>query len=340
MRRLFALGLMLALVSGCAGPPSLNSRHWDNYHSRFILPEGRVVDTGNSDVSHSEGQGIAMLLAVAFDDRARFDQMWRWTQSHLQIRDDHLFAWRWIPSEGVTDKNNASDGDILIAWALYRAAARWQQPPYRTAADAITADIRTTLLRPSRHGVLLLPGAEGFVNDEGVVVNLSYWVFPAFREFAAVSHAAEWAALEKTGMKLLGIARYGRWQLPPDWLQVGEKLSLPAAFSPRFSYDAIRIPLYMTWSGVDDNALYQPYMDFWGYFAGAQFVPAWTDLQDDSVDSYDASPGFHALIKLVAESAGASYVPVRVTTPSVKEDYYSASLGMLSHLVQFERSPR
>lgn len=339
MRNLLVVGVVLMLAA-CATPQGLDRRHWDNYQSRFIAPEGRVIDTGNDGVSHSEGQGIAMLLAVAFDDRVRFDQLWRWTQAHLQVRDDRLFAWRWTPNEGVTDRNNASDGDILIAWALYRAAVRWQQPLYRREADAITGDVRLLLLRPSKYGLLLLPGAEGFVNEQGTVVNLSYWIFPAFKELTELTHAAEWTELEKSGLQLLGIARYGRWQLPPDWLQVDERPAPAPAFAPRFSYDAVRIPLYLLWGGYTDMKLFQPYIDFWGYFADAPFVPAWTRLQDDSIDSYDAPPGIHAVMRLLADRVHVARVPTRAAAANPKEDYYSASLGMLAHVAQFERETR
>ncbi|VTN12488.1 Endoglucanase precursor [Raoultella terrigena] len=38
---------------------------WESYKSRFMMADGRIVDTGNGSVSHTEGQGFAMLLAVA-----------------------------------------------------------------------------------------------------------------------------------------------------------------------------------------------------------------------------------------------------------------------------------
>ena len=38
---------------------------WESYKSRFMMADGRIVDTGNGNVSHTEGQGFAMLLAVA-----------------------------------------------------------------------------------------------------------------------------------------------------------------------------------------------------------------------------------------------------------------------------------
>ena len=52
---------------------------WESYKSRFMMPDGRIVDTGNGNVSHTEGQGFAMLLAVANDDRPAFDKLWQWT---------------------------------------------------------------------------------------------------------------------------------------------------------------------------------------------------------------------------------------------------------------------
>jgi len=54
-------------------------------------------------------------------------------KSHLQIRKtDSLSAWSWGElANGVTapiDFNNASDGDICIAWALLLARERWNLP--------------------------------------------------------------------------------------------------------------------------------------------------------------------------------------------------------------------
>ncbi|MGM1325019.1 glycosyl hydrolase family 8, partial [Klebsiella michiganensis] len=30
---------------------------WESYKSRFMMPDGRIIDTGNGNVSHTEGQG-------------------------------------------------------------------------------------------------------------------------------------------------------------------------------------------------------------------------------------------------------------------------------------------
>ena len=90
---------------------------WESYKSRFMMPDGRIIDTGNGNVSHTEGQGFAMLLAVGNNDRPAFDKLWQWTDKTLRNKENGLFYWRYNPAESnpVADKNNAADGDVLIA---------------------------------------------------------------------------------------------------------------------------------------------------------------------------------------------------------------------------------
>ena len=190
--------LVFALTAGTAMAAELQPAEWRDYAARFISPEGRVIDTGNGGISHSEGQGYGMILATAFDDREQFDHLWQWTQRELQVRRDALFSWKWEPGAGkVTDSNSASDGDILIAWALLRADQRWQVPAYRTAAARILASVRAKLIAPSPFGPMLLPGPEGFRHGATLVVNPSYWVFPAFADFAVadpIPSGCNWCA--------------------------------------------------------------------------------------------------------------------------------------------------
>ena len=121
---------------------------WREYSARFIDPSGRVIDTGNGGISHSEGQGYGMLIAVAAGDRAGFDRMWAWTRAELGVRYDHLFGWKWDPGRSrAVDANNASDGDLLIAWALAEAAAYWNDSGFLVDATKIVADIESKLIR-------------------------------------------------------------------------------------------------------------------------------------------------------------------------------------------------
>jgi endoglucanase len=332
LRNLAALAAA-ALAAAClpgAGP----SNDWARFRAAFIQSDGRVVDAGRGGISHSEGQGIAMLLAVQHDDRKTFATVWNWTRTHLQVRGDRLSAWSWSSASGVTDTNNATDGDLLIAWALARAGRTWNEPAFLEESRQIAREIRITLVREDFRGPVLLPGRDGFDGPEARVLNLSYWIFPAFRDLAELDPAPEWPALMTSGMNLLNEARFGRWGLPSDWVVNGESLAPAPDFPPRFSYDAVRIPLYLIWSRMDTPALLKPYRDYWGHFSGARFLPSWTDLTDDSVDSYDASPGIRAIARFTQATGNRRHVPLPPLDAAA--GYYSSALLLMCKAAQQE----
>ena len=310
---------------------------WTNFKQRFMQPEGRVADHAQGDISHSEGQGFAMLLAVHYGDSAAFDHLWQWTQQHLQVRGDSLLAWRWQPQNGITDKNNASDGDLLVAWSLLRAYEKWHTPDYLKASQMIAQDIRGKLLKKTSHGLILLPGVEGFDNPGGITINLSYWVFPALRDIVRADPSPDWDELAKSGIAILQYAKFGRWGLPPDWLLLDDKVKPAGGFPERFSYDAVRIPLYLIWGNRESEALLKPSRDSWRYFSASRFLPAWTNFNDDSVDSYDASAGIHAIASWV--TGFPDYPPVQANTDE-QQGYYSTVLFLVGKMAAEERAGR
>jgi endoglucanase len=129
--------MIIAMMVGCAQATA--SDGWSTFKGRFMTEDGRIQDTGNNNVSHTEGQGYAMLMAVWYNDRGSFDSLWRWTQQHLKNPQNGLFYWKYNPAaaDPVMDKNNASDGDVLIAWALLKAGQKWQDQAYLQASDRI-----------------------------------------------------------------------------------------------------------------------------------------------------------------------------------------------------------
>ncbi len=169
---------------------------WRAYASTFVTPDGRVVDNANGGVSHSEGQGYGLLLAAIADDPERFQAIWSWTQEHMQVRRDRLLSWEWDPKKGqIADPNNATDGDILVAWALAEGARRFGRADYLAAAKGIAEAIGAETIRNTDHGPILLPAAAGFARDDqpdGPVINLSYWVFPAFSTLKQLAPGYDW----------------------------------------------------------------------------------------------------------------------------------------------------
>ena len=149
---LFAAVAAWALLADAPKPGG----HWTAFKTAFVTAEGRVKDTGNGGISHSEGQGFAMLLATHHHDRKAFDGLWTWTQQNLGVRADRLFAWKWVPDAAVAvpDLNDAADGDLLIAWALARAGRRWESSDYTAAANAIARDVLAKLVKRDRKSVV------------------------------------------------------------------------------------------------------------------------------------------------------------------------------------------
>jgi endo-1,4-beta-D-glucanase Y len=311
---------------------------WNSFRTRFVTEEGRVVDNANGGVSHSEGQGWGLLFAVSFDDRKTFETILQWTSKTLRRPHDRLHAWRYTPSAvpPVGDLNNATDGDIFIAAALARAAIRWNDVDYAKAAEAIGRDILTRLVRPVGRWLVLLPAVSGFERPNAVVINLSYYAFPFLADIARAIPSPRWQTLLLDGISLIAAARFGAWGLPPDWLILdGDNHLLPApGWPPRFSFDAIRIPLWLVWSRMMPNTLYASLHTFWASRPGLN-APAWADLATNDIPSYPPGPGIEAIMRLT-ETANAAKSVVLPSIDTVK-DYYDAALVVLAYLAMRER---
>ena len=306
---------------------------WAAYKTRFVTDSGRIVDTANGGVSHSEGQGYGMLFAVAANDRLAFDRIWGWTRANLMVRDDQLIAWRWEPNArpAVADMNDAADGDILVAWALTEAAEYWSDVSYRTAARRIAVEVgRKLLLLGGKDGPLLLPAVAGFSREDrpdGPVLNLSYWVFPAFARLAKVAPEVDWNGLTLSGLTLLKTARFSALNLPADWYSAREGAAAPAAgFAPAFSYNAIRIPLYMAMAGVGDRVHYAPFVALWSKDQGVGAV----ELGKDSQFRPFAEIGYRLVADLTLCAAQNTPLPGDFYALRQNENYYPATLQMLA----------
>jgi endoglucanase len=318
--------------------PAPSPGEWALFRERFLLPNGRVVDTANGNSSHSEGQGWALLMAEAHDDRATFDRVLLWTRRELKRPYDSLHAWRWMPNRpmAVEDGNNASDGDIFIAWALARAARRWNRPELQEISTAICADLVRLCVRNVAGRTVLLPAAAGFERRDHVVVNPSYYVFPALADLAATA-GGPWMDIYRDGLLLLQEARFGRWGLPPDWVQLSRQGGRPSPASgwpPRFSYDAMRVPLYLAWGGLASEPAARAAVAFWTR-GGMSYQPAWTEFPGDKLASYSLGPAHRAIAALAQSPVG----PVALPSVRDAQDYYSAALTVLSHMALAERLP-
>ena len=310
---------------------------WRAYKARFVTEQGRVVDTGNALISHSEGQGYGLLLAVAANDRDAFEKIWGWTRANLMVRGDELMAWRWEPDArpAVADMNNASDGDLLVAWALAEAGEAWSDASYRVAARRVAVELGRKLILPKPpHGALLLPAVTGFAAEDrvdGPVINLSYWVFPALERLSSAASEFDWGALTRSGLQLLERARFGAGKLPVEWLGLREAEPKPAqGFAATFSYNAIRIPLYLAWAGLGNTDDYAPFLSLWAQ-RPARGLPIVDTADGRSIASLGES-GYAAVADLTACAAKGTKLPASFRTVRFSENYYPVTLHLFAQI--------
>lgn len=329
----------LALVLGGWHEVSLglDEARWQLYNERFISADGRVIDNGNGGISHSEGQGYGMLLAVAAGDRATFDRLWTWTEANLAVRSDGLFAWKWVPHDNgqTPELNNATDGDLLVAWALVRAAHRFQEPSYGRRAGTIAAALRRHLSRQTVFGPLLLPGAEGFESGKGMVVNPSYQIFPAFEALADWDDPVYWRHMSQDSERMLQavIARYRGFA--PDWLTLNGKSMKPAAHAPlRFGFDALRVPLYVCWQGNETRVP----LATMAAFLRSNSSPAWIALEGNERAGITLTNGHRAVRWLLIRCLQPLDVRNGSELPQLADDYYGATLALLAEIAWKERN--
>lgn len=343
---------LLSLLAGMALPQAAlaqaGSLHplapvWALWKEASITPEGRVVDGPQQDTSHSESQSYGLLLAALMADAEAFDRIDRWTMANLAVRPDRLLAWRWLPDAvtPVPDRNNASDGDLFYAWALIRGARTLSRPDLIDRATGIATDLaRTSILPhpadPAR--VIFTPAAEGFARPDGVVINPSYYMPLAMREIAEATGVTAFAAAARDGLALLSdLAASG---LMPDWITVGAAGYAPdPQMSDRNGYDALRVPLFLIWSGHADHPAVARQAQA---LAGAGHVPPDAPTVFDrtslALQETSADPGYAAVAGLVTCAAdGQTGGAIPRFDPA--QPYYPATLHLFALFAQIEAVP-
>ncbi|THB69208.1 MAG: hypothetical protein D6E12_05125 [Desulfovibrio sp.] len=331
---LFAL---LLLVSGqtLAAEPS-----WQDFKAQFLSHDGRIVDPFQDNMSHSEGQGYAMLLAVAHDDRVAFDLIWQWTRDNLQVRSaDSLLAWSFgqrLPGQWrVMDFNNATDGDILVAFALLKAWEEWGHGGYHEEALRMIVDIRQLLVMEQQGRLCLLPGYFGFHDGTTVLHNPSYVVYPALDYFARIDDMSFWTQLKKDSQAILAQAMPGDPALPSDWI-VLERGAVAGTHAGEASqgFESVRVILYLAWAG---ELSVLPGLD--GLLETASThgtLPIATANGTDTLAMESIPAGFYAVLARAARDLGRNAAADALATLSKdgatrdEMNYYSQVLVLLA----------
>jgi endoglucanase len=319
------------LVTGAAAG-SISAQEWSLYKEKFLDPTGRIVDNANGNISHSEGQGYGLLLSYLAGSRGDFDRIWAFTRREMLVRNDGLAAWKWDPSAQphVSDLNNATDGDLLIAYSLALAGAAWERPDLTQVATAMARQLASAAVERTGRFALLKPGVTGFTaadRPDGPVVNPSYWVFEALPVMAELTSDNIWNRIGKSGRALLvRSVNIGKAGLPPDWVSLNAKLAVAKGFSAEFGYNALRIPLYLLRAGMDTPAILQSYI---ANMADDQGNVRIVEIASGNTKEILSDPGYRIVPALLTCVTSGTRLPGDTVT-FMPKDYYPSTLQLLS----------
>lgn len=71
---------------------AVSANAWDDYKAKYLSDEGAVIDTGNNNMTHSEGQSYGLMFAVAYNDRDSFDKILNWSYANLYDKRQVCFS--------------------------------------------------------------------------------------------------------------------------------------------------------------------------------------------------------------------------------------------------------
>jgi endoglucanase len=340
---LIFVGVFTALAVGApavAQQRLVDPGHWQEYKSHFLDRSGRIVDNGNGGISHSEGQGYGLLLAYLSGSIGDFEQIWSFTKTELLLRDDGLAVWKWDPKSDphVTDTNNATDGDILIAYALALAGSAWNNEEYLASATKIARAVlqKTVIVVADR--TILLPGVQGFSaadRKDGPVINPSYWIFEALPVMKVLASSDKWDRLKDEGLRLIAALQVGPKKLPPEWASLKSRPKPADGFESQFSYNALRIPLYMMRAGINDPAVLQRFFDNMG---GVDGIAATVDLPSGRALKPLSDRGYQIINHIMACVLQGTRLP-RIDLQFAPGLYYPSTLQLLGLALVKERHP-
>lgn len=212
-----------------------------NWKNTYIAEEGasgcRRVLWDDLSSTVSEGIGYGMLLAVNYNDKNLFDDLWCYYNLHLDK--NGLMHWKIDSNGDVIGQNAATDADEDVAFSLILADAQWSsQGEVNYLNDAIDMINKIFQHEVETGTYVLKPGDVWGGSD---ITNPSYFAPAYYRIFKLVTGNSEWDNVILKSYEVLEKAVHSVTGLVPDWCDAnGNEVS---SFSYNYTYDAVRTPL-------------------------------------------------------------------------------------------------
>lgn len=312
---------------------------WSEYKSLFIAQDGRVIDRANANITHSESIGYAMYLAIQNSDFKSFSKIHTWYENNLKKNKFGLISWKWgkdiSGSWHVLDANNATDGDLWIAYDNILMYEITKNEIYRSEAMELMKNIKKHLVIKQAGSLYLLPGKFGFITKNSLEINLSYYLFFIFDKFKEYDKDELWGKLKEDGINLLYKSRFTSLQLNADWISIDkytQRISLSK--NSAFGFDAIRIPFNVLKSKIKDKKkLLEPYKNYVNAMKVAKSIFGVCDLKNGNISLNNYSYGHLSIYNTLDKyfnNKESFYLKLKTLKGKNKDDYYSYSISLFT----------
>ena len=249
-----------ASLGSCTKPTGASIKYLTDMYAKwkttFVTPCGGncVLRPENANDVVSEGIAYGMLIAVNMNDKALFDALWSYEQSHKAAGNLMTWCLGSVKSGGAGSTcsqsgGSATDADEDMAFALYVAGKQWGGS-YASTASSVISDIYSNDMDTTN---LLPTGGSNYGHDvSSHVTNPSYFAPAYYRIFATIdtAHASQWNSIASNSYTAISNVANSSTGLLPAWCQnkCASAGSNGAADDGIYQYDAHRVPWRL---GVD-----------------------------------------------------------------------------------------
>ncbi|HIC10623.1 MAG TPA: hypothetical protein EYO61_04610 [Campylobacterales bacterium] len=243
--------LIFIMTLGSSSLFGLNYNYWKMFKKNFISSQGRVIDRFNSNITHTESIGYGLFFSVSYGDRKTFDLIRKWLHNNIEVNKMGLYGWKWGKRDdgswGMLDMNNATDGDMWIAYSLLLAYEKWNDVKYLGEAQKLISAIKKHTIIKVNGKYLLLPAQFGFVKKDHIKLNPSYTIPFIFEKFSIYDKDKLWKAFLLDSIDMFQNSAVGNLRIHPDWIKLDLKSNQYTYYENEsiFGFDSIRVPLFL-----------------------------------------------------------------------------------------------
>jgi endoglucanase len=167
------------------------------------------------------------------------------------VNDTLLYGWKWGKRDdgtwGMIDNNNATDGDMWIAYSLILAYEMWGDLRFLDEAKTMIQALKEHTIYQYKDKLLLLPSQYGFVKEDHIKLNPSYTIPFIFDKFLEYDPDKVWEKLVIDSFDMFRRSAVGNLKLHPDWIKLNLNSGKCEHYGDEsiFGFDSIRTPLFL-----------------------------------------------------------------------------------------------